>query len=202
LAHKDLGKNNHVVSTKEISEILGVTTRRIQQLAQDNALVRFSHGNYDLPASIQKYITYMTEAGSLADGELDKAQEEAKWTQARRKKTELELQIMKGELHRSEDVQLVMSDMLGNFRARLLALPSKIAPQLLGKTDIIPVKDLLKSAVYEALNELSDYDPNAFYQYSKDNLLVDEEEDEDHMDNENEKVNKGPKKNGQKKKEY
>jgi phage terminase Nu1 subunit (DNA packaging protein) len=199
LAHKDSKPNNHIVTTEQISEILGVTTRRIQQLAKENALVRVAHGKYDLPASIQKYIEYMTVADILPDGELDKAQEEAKWTQARRKKTELELQIMKGELHRSEDVQLVMSDMLGNFRARLLAIPSKIAPQLLGLTDILTVKEMLKEAVYEAMNELADYDPNAFYQYSKDNLLLDELEED--SEEETEQGSKGPRANGSKKKE-
>lgn len=196
---KDSEQNYRIVSTDIICEILGFSARRIQQLAKENVLVRVSHGKYDLPASIQKYIEYNIEIDSVADGQLDKTQEEAKWVLARRQKTELEVQIMKGELHRSEDVQLVMSDMLGNFRARLLGLPSKVAPQLLGKTDILAVKQVLKDEVYEALNELSDYDPNVFYEYSKDNLFLGE--DEEDVLEEISPLEKDNIKNGHKKKE-
>lgn len=199
MKNKDSASNYHIVKTDIICEILGFTPRRIQQLAKENALVRVAHGQYDLPASIQKYIEYITEVDTLGDGELDKTQEEAKWVVAKRKKTELELQIMKGELHRSEDVQLVMSDMLGNFRAKLLAIPSKIAPQLLGKTEIMTVKEILKEAVYEAMDELSDYDPNAFYQYSKDNILLDDAEEDEELEESTEQIEKEPKDNGRKK---
>jgi phage terminase Nu1 subunit (DNA packaging protein) len=199
LKNKDSQQNYHIVSTDIICEILGFSPRRIQQLAKENALVRVSHGKYDLPASIQKYIDYNIEINSMFDGQLDKTQEEAKWVIARRQKTELEVQIMKGELHRSEDVQMVMSDMLGNFRARLLSLPSKVVPQLLGKTDILAVKQMLKDAVHEALNELSDYDPNVFYEYSKDNLFLGE--DEEDVLEEMPPIEKDNKKNGHKKKE-
>ncbi|MGO4890303.1 hypothetical protein ACJ2A9_21350 [Anaerobacillus sp. MEB173] len=172
---KGLEEKNYIVTTKEISEILSLSTRRIQQLANENALVKSSRGKFDLPASIIAYIDYLVEK-EKPDEELDKYEEEAKWTRARRQKTELELQIMKGELHRSEDVKRVMNDMLGAFRARLLSLPSKTSPQILGKTDIPAIKEILKDAVYEAMNELSDYDPHVFYDYSKDKLYLDDEE--------------------------
>ncbi|PAQ15058.1 hypothetical protein CD798_08425 [Bacillaceae bacterium SAOS 7] len=175
MARKDSTKKSYIVTTAEISEILGLTTRRIQQLAKEGALVRSSHGKFDLPASISSYIDYLVEKNQT-DEELDKTTEEALWTRARRKKAELELQIMRGELHRSEDVQRVMNDMLGAFRARLLALPTKMAPQVVGKTEIPPIKDILKSAVYEAMNELSDYDPHVFYDHSKDKMLLEDED--------------------------
>ena len=175
MSSKGLKENQYIVTTKQISEILGLSTRRIQQLATENALVKASRGKFDLPSSITTYINYLVEK-EKPDSELDKYEEEALWTRARRQKTELELQIMKGELHRSEDVKRVMNDMLGGFRARLLSLPSKTAPQILGKTEIPAIKEILKESVYEAMNELSDYDPHVFYDYSKDKLYLDEEE--------------------------
>ncbi len=51
---------------------------------------------------------------------------------------------MRGELHRSEDVRRVMNDMLGAFRARVLAIPSKTAPRLLAQTDLAVVQDIIK----------------------------------------------------------
>lgn len=175
MSRKESAEKGYIVTTAEISEILGLTTRRIQQLAKEGALVRASHGKFDLPASIKSYIDYLVEKENT-DEELDKTAEEALWTRARRQKTELELQIMRGELHRSEDVKRVMNDMLGNFRAKMLGLPTKMAPQVVGKTEIPPVKEALKIAVYEAMAELSDYDPSVFYDYSKDKMFLDGDE--------------------------
>lgn len=173
---KESNKKSYIVSAAEISLILGVSSSRIRQLFQENALVRVSHGKYDLPASISAYINYLTSRDK-GETEIDKNEEEALWTRARRQKTELELQIMMGELHRSGDVKRVMNDMLGTFRAKLLSLPTKTAPQLLGKTEIPAIKEKLKEAVFEAMAELSDYDPHIFYDYSKDKLYLEDGEE-------------------------
>lgn len=199
MSGKGSEKNTFIVTTQEICEILGLGPRRIQQLAKENALVRAAHGKFDLPASINAYINYILEK-EKSDSVLDKYEEEAKWVRARRYKTELELQIMRGELHRSADVKRVMNTMLSAFRARLLSLPSKTAPRLLGKTEIPPIKEILKEAVYEAMNELSDYDPHVFYDQSKDKLAIDEEEENEIELEESEPVDKGPGKYGRKKK--
>jgi len=177
MSDKGSNKNEYLVSTKELSEILGLSSRRIQQLAKEGALIRADRGKYDLTSSIQSYLEYMMDRDK-SDGELDKTTEEALWTRARRKKTELDLQIMQGELHRSDDVKLVMNDMLGSFRARLLGLPTKIAPQLIKKDEIPVIKQILKEAVLEVLDELSDYDPHVFYEKSKDKMYLGDEQEE------------------------
>lgn len=176
LVRKESDNHAPVVTTAQISEILDVSTRRIQQLAKEGVLVRISHGSFDLKASIKSYIEFRISR-EQEDDELDKTTEEALWTRARRQKTELELQIMRGDLHRSEDVKRVMNDMIGAFRARILSIPSKFAPQLVGKTEIPPIKAILKNAVFETLEELAEYDPVAFYDMSKDKLLLDDDEE-------------------------
>ena len=173
MVRKDSDNKTFTVTTAEISEIFGISTRRVQQLAKDGVFVRIGHGQFDLPASIHAFIEYRLD-DSKEEGMLDKTTEEAKWTRARRQKTELELQIMRGDLHRSEDVKRVMNDMLGAFRARTLSIPSKFAPQLVGLTEIPPIKEILKQGVYEALEELSDYDPMVFYDISKDKMLLED----------------------------
>jgi len=125
MAQKGSRKNNYHVTTHEISEILGLSKRRVQQLAKENALVRVGHGKFDLPSSVSTFMEYQLER-SRSDEDLDKNTEEALWTRAKREKTEIEVKIMKGELHRGHDVERVMSDMLGAFKARLLSLPFKI----------------------------------------------------------------------------
>lgn len=181
MKNKDYIDKSLIVSTQQISEILGLSPRRIQQLTREGALVKCGHGKYDLPFSIKAYIESQLEKVT-PDDEIDNGVETALWTRARREKTELEVKIIKGELHRSKDVERVMNDMLGAFRARLLALPSKMAPQLLGETEIPIVKDKLKMAVYEAMNELSDYDPMVFYDASSDKMFLEEDEEDSEDD--------------------
>ena len=55
-----------------------------------------------------------------------------------------------------------MSDMLAAFRTRILAIPSKTAP-VLENRDANYIKDRLLAECTEALSELKDYDPKAFY---------------------------------------
>ena len=176
MSRKVFGDDAYIISTQQISEILGLSPRRVQQLTLEGALVKVAHGKYDLRRSIKQYIESMTEKASPNDDELDGGREMALWTRAKREKTELEVKIIKGELHRSADVERVMNDMLGAFRARLLSLPSKMAPQVLGKTEIPVIKEQLKEAVFEAMNELANYDPLVFYDASSDKMFLEMED--------------------------
>lgn len=182
-----------IVSTKEISEILGLTDRRIRQLESEGSLVKISRGKFDLPASIQKYIETIKEQ-SISDDELDLTKEKTLLTRANRMKVEMELKIIQGEVHRSEDVEKVMNDMLSSFRAQLLVIPGKAAPRLVGQTEIEPIKSILKNFIHEALQELSDYNPSVFYSRSKDKIIAEENSEEN-----NSKTEKRPQKNGSRK---
>lgn len=180
-----------IVSTQKISEILGLSDRRIRQLANEGMLVRIGHGKFDLPASIQRYVEVLKEQNQT-DDEVNYQKERALLTKANRQKAELELKIMRGEVHRSEDVESVMNDMLSSFRAQMLVIPGKLAPQLISITDVEEIKSIIKRHIYEALQELSDYDPDMFYSVSKKSFSAGE------LDETVDKAEKGPRENGQK----
>ena len=63
--------------------------------------------------------------------------------------------------------------MLTSFKTRVMNIPSKVAP-VLESRDAGFIKDRLTAEVTEALNELKDYDPKAFYRDE-----YDEGEDDD-----------------------
>lgn len=174
MSSKDSENSIQTATTAEISEILGLSKRRIGQLTEENALVKVARGTYDLTKSIQAYIQYQIDKNK-SHGELNKTQEEALWTKVRRQKSELELKIMRGDLHRSGDVEYVMNHMLGSFRSQLLAFPTKVAPQVVGKEEVMVVKEILKTEINALMEELSDYDPDVFYEQSADKIFVDDE---------------------------
>ena len=155
------------VSAAVLGELYGVTDRRIRQMAEEGIVVRAAKGRYKLVDSIKNYLLTLKLAADgvgveLVDGVINYDDEKALHERVKRHISELKLQIMKGELHKAEDVEMVMMDMLVAFKTRVMNIPSKVAP-ILENRDAAFIKDRLTKEVIEALNELKDYDPKAFY---------------------------------------
>ncbi len=155
------------VSASVLGELFSVTDRRIRQMAEEGIVVRAAKGRYKLAESIKNYLLTMKLAAEgveaeFADGEINLEEEKGLHERVKRHISELKLQIMKGALHKAEDVETVMMDMLASFKTRVMNIPSKVAP-ILENRDAAYIKDKLTAEVIEALNELKDYDPKAFY---------------------------------------
>jgi hypothetical protein len=72
---------------------------------------------------------------------------------------ELELQKIHGTLVIAEDVVSAWNDVLGAFKAKLLAIPAKGAPVLSTETQTSTCQSILEDLIHEALEELSNYEP-------------------------------------------
>lgn len=166
------------VSAAVLGDMFGVTARRIRQMAEEGIVVRAAKGRYKLVDSVKNYLLTLKLAAEgvgvdLADGEINLEEEKGLHERVKRHISELRLQIMKGELHKAEDVEAVMTDMLASFKTRVMNIPSKTAP-ILENRDAAFIKERLTSEVTEALNELKDYDAKAFY---GDEYVENEDED-------------------------
>ena len=82
----------------------------------------------------------------------------------------MDLAVKKGELHRAEDVQKIMSATLINFKSRLSAIPAEEAEKLATMTDKAKIFLYLNGKIKEALNELSNFE-----EVFKEELKEDEE---------------------------
>lgn len=58
-------------------------------------------------------------------------------------------------MHHASEVERVMTRMLSDFRAKLLALPSKVAPVLIARNEIAVIQDIFQKEICEALQEFS-----------------------------------------------
>ncbi len=155
------------VSSKVLSEIIGVTERRVRQLGEEGIFVRAAKGRYKLAESIKNYILALKISSDsnnipINDDELNLEQEKAKKERVNRLIAELKLAKMKGEVHSSKDVENVMTDMLSSFKSRVMNLPSKVSP-ILTQRDTGYIKDYLTNEVLNILTELSDYNPDYFH---------------------------------------
>ncbi|MBR3996412.1 MAG: hypothetical protein IKI97_14190 [Clostridia bacterium] len=156
------------VNSATLEKIIGVSDRRIRQLAEENIIIRAAKGRYKLMDSISNYILTLKvaiESGNSEspDGEIDLEEEKAIHERVKRHISELKLQTMKGDLHKSEDVERVMTDMLVSIKTKLLSMPTKLAPILVSRNDIDFVRNTINREVLDALNELKDYNPKEFY---------------------------------------
>lgn len=88
-----------------------------------------------------------------------------------------------------------MTVMLTNLKGKMLAVPNKIAPLVVGCDNLGDIQDIVLSSIEDVLLELSEYSPELFKNKNKNIIFEDEEEVE------NEKRGKGgnrkskPKKN-------
>lgn len=139
---------------------------RVRQLAGEGIFIRASKGRYLLFESLQNYIKTLKVQKDVqsaeAENDVDYKTERAKLEQVKRIQAELKLALMKGELHKSNDVERVMTDMLARIRSRFLQMPSKMAP-LLAEKEAGEIKKMLSNEVRDILEELKEYDPKDFY---------------------------------------
>lgn len=136
-----------------LAEILGLTPRRIQQLAEDGVIPKpDKSGQYDIPTCIQAY--YYKEFCGDEDDELDGKHERARKAKAEADRIEFDLNIKKGLYVSAELVTHELEKIIMNCRSKLLALPRKYAPILATAQNPNEVEKILTSGVEEALNEL------------------------------------------------
>ena len=150
------------VSTEQLANCLGITTRRVQLLAKENVVLKLRRGTYDLEKSVQGYIAYKLE--SLEQSQEQKSLDEirADHEMWKMRKTQLAVRLMEGKLHRAEDVERVWTQSAAAVRSRLLGISVKAAPQVAGMEDAGEVQKILQREVAEALNEIAAYDPADF----------------------------------------
>ena len=150
------------VSTEQLANCLGITTRRVQLLAKESVVLKLRRGTYDLEKSVQGYIAYKVE--SLEQSQEQKSLDEIRADHERWKmrKTQLAVRLMEGKLHRAEDVERVWTQSAAAVRSRLLGIPVKAAPQVAGMEDTGEIQQALQREVAEALNEIAGYDPADF----------------------------------------
>ena len=168
---KETDFNEILVSSKTLEALFGLKDRSIRGLVDKGIVKRDSHGKYLLWDSAKNYITFLKvlnadkgnkSNGGECEGHVDLEEEKAKHERLKKQITEIKLQLIKGQVHKSEDVERVMTDMFARFRSKMTALPAKLARRLEGKKRN-EIQEILRKEIDNALIELSAYSPEDFY---------------------------------------
>lgn len=151
-----------VVNQKELAQCLGISTRQVRNLRQEGMFqpVKGNRG-YVLETCIQEYINYKVNAETGRGASVSIERVKADHEEIKKNISALKLRKLRQELHEAADVEAFLSDMLTRFKNRLLSLPSKIAMQIAGEQDINTIVQALTKGFREALEELSEYDPDS-----------------------------------------
>lgn len=176
-----------LVSTTELACVLGITGRRIRQLAEDGVLDKVKEGRFNLSDSVQKYNLFsssnMTKEEIEAEKKINKAKVTADITikTSKAKIEKLKADELEGKMHRSEDVEAMTTDLVCVIRGMLIALPGRLAVDVADVKSAAEASEIIKKEVYAIMRELSQYkyDPKKYEERVRDRLKWDNAGDED-----------------------
>lgn len=154
------------LNTVQAGELLKITDRRVRQLAHDGIIERLDNDKFDAREIAEQYYRFKF------DGDTDKDLEKAKSRHEtiKVKLSELKLQKLNKNLLPADQVKATVSNMIITFRNKILGVPSKLTPKLVGIKNLNQISTIIETELVQCLQELSNIDVNS---------IVPEEEDAD-----------------------
>ena len=128
---------------------------------------------FDLLPTVQSYIRYLSDkangreakSADTAQVEMEKLRAEADMKRSKADMAAMQLKELEGKMHRSEDVEAVTNDLVYTVRSMIMALPGRLAMDVVQVASTNEASALIRAECYKILNELANYnyDP-AVYQ--------------------------------------
>ena len=149
--------NNIKHKVSDIAGALQLSERRVQQLVKEEVVPAPIHGNYNLSLCTQAYGQYLVKKQmTKSSSGSDLATEKLRLLKAQAEKAELELEVLKDKYIEVSEVEFEWSNLVLIFRARMLAIPSKLVRSLAAAgSDFAKIEQILEDEIYDALMELS-----------------------------------------------
>ena len=139
-----------------IAKLFDLTERRVQQLASEGVIPKSIKGKYELVPTVKGYINYLRERSIGKDqAPSDASTARIRLLTLQANKLEIENAILNKQFLSVEYVKNTWFSMIARCRAILLAMPSKLANQVIGLNEAREAEELIKASVYEALEELA-----------------------------------------------
>ena len=156
------------VGSAEVAALFGTSERNVQLLAKNGAITAKKKRPYefDLYDVAQEYIQYLAER-SKAD------------------MAALQLKELEGEMHRSDDVEAMMDDLVYSIRSMILALPGRLAMDIAEVSNANEASAMIRKECHAILNELAQYqyDPEEYRRRVRERIgwrkLMEDEADEE-----------------------
>lgn len=153
------------VTQTNFAQIIGVSVPRVNQLIEEGIIHKNpadKSGGVLLVQSLKDFISSRkADDGGEENGDAVFWKERGLHEKAKRKTAELKLAKLEREVYDAGAVDLAITEMLTMLRTHLLALPSKFATQLEGKTRN-EIYDILTAEIEGKLEEISNFDRETY----------------------------------------
>lgn len=152
-----------MASMTEVAAHLHMDLQTLRKLIDRGVITKQERGSYDPEVVRKEYILHIREvaAGRFKAGELDLQAERARLAKEQADAKEMENAVERGDLVYIEDVAKQVEGQMTKVRTKLLAIPTKFAPELHAMATAREVQLALEQAITEALHELVGYNPQS-----------------------------------------
>ncbi len=172
------------VNTTSLASALGLTARRIQQMAQDGTLPTVRKGFFRLGDSIRRYVEFVSHSKEEEEDrivERGRRASEAKIKASKATIAALEAEELKGKMHRAEDVAAMTEDLIFTIRGALMALPGRLAVDVSATSTPSEASEVIRKEVHKVMRELANYryDPKKYEERVRERKDWSENDDDD-----------------------
>ncbi len=159
--------------TATLANLFACSGQYIGQLTRDGILKKHdtaAGSRYHIVEATRDYVKYLRDKNKgredqrNAEGEKEKLDADVRLKTARADIIELEVQELRGNMHRSEDVEAVMTDLVFAIRGMLVALPGRLAVDVSAAENAPEAANIIRAEINKVLGELTRYryDPDEF----------------------------------------
>lgn len=173
------GFGDQSVSSREFSHVVGVDYAGIRQLCIDKVLPAekahlgaTARWEMKLGPAVRAYIRYKVSQASGSAKDADLTSSRMRRFRALADYDEIRVALVKGELHRSEDVAAVLTDDYGQVKSTLLNMPARVSRRVAGKSSLPEIQEIIEEEIDLAIAALKPYDPNNFYSRNPEQSLL------------------------------
>ena len=152
------------VTRGQLATLVVLSERQIQRLTNQGVFAlarnrqgRFVRAKYILGQAVSHYIRHLRETLSRDESEESYKASRSRRMAAHAAAAELALQVQRGRLHRSDDLDFVFTRLLTGIKQRLLAMPSRLMYSLAGVSDPKRINEIVREEVEQALTEASNF---------------------------------------------
>jgi phage terminase Nu1 subunit (DNA packaging protein) len=148
------------VDVTKVASALNLKVRRVQQLV-GLGMPREGRGQYDAVRCMLWYVRYLQgvlekRSASMPDGGHAGVREErVRLLRADADLKEMQLAKERARLMAVSDVESMLADLVLKTETRIMAVPSRLAPELVGETSRVMVQAKIEKGLKEALTLLS-----------------------------------------------
>ncbi len=145
-----------VAGVAVVSQLLGVTERRVQQLAESRGSLRRARGQYDVRAAVMAYCEFLRDGFVDPDVKKTESDERTRLLTAKADIAELEHAERAGELISAEGVRSQDFQLGHLLKTKLLGIPDRTSALLAAETSARTCHDIQIVEINAALHSVLD----------------------------------------------